>query len=146
MPKFYKQNKKKIDPRYFLEETSTRGDLREDVFGFFKQPEDKDVEYGAAALAKALVDKGGNINAAWSEIEKSKASIFKDSWMQDPNDGEMLILTKFGKAVEAAAKKLNPTLQPSTNRNVQARLKAATDATTSGNIRVTRTGKQLPSR
>ena len=29
MPKFYRQNKKRIDPRYFLEETTNRDNLLE---------------------------------------------------------------------------------------------------------------------
>ena len=36
MPKFYRQNKKRIDPRYFLNESVEREDLIDDIREFSK--------------------------------------------------------------------------------------------------------------
>ena len=37
MPKFHRQNKKKVDPRYFLKESVEREDLIDDIREFSKE-------------------------------------------------------------------------------------------------------------
>ena len=50
MPKFYRQNKKRIDPRYFLNETTNRDEAINEIE--MSNQEDQTFQYNQAQLAK----------------------------------------------------------------------------------------------
>ena len=103
MPKFYRQNKKKIDPRYFLDETTNRDALNE---GPWQQPRERDIAYGAALLARAWEKTGKDSWDAWDLVKKKSPSIYAEAFQDDPNDPSREILTQFGKDIEERARSL----------------------------------------
>ena len=122
MPKFYKQNKKRIDPRYFLNETTLN-----------EESEDKeDILKDAEKLLKADGD--------WTKVK----STYQDAYTEG-KPGEDPKLTAYGKKVEEKYQELKKSSRKKTksgSRTVSGRLKAADKASRS-TPKVTRTGKQI---
>ncbi len=74
MPKFYRQNKKKIDPRYFLNETTNRGeDIEEAISSRFDGEMDamRRIKPGKDMMSDKSYASGYNSQAG-TDIEKIK--------------------------------------------------------------------------
>ena len=82
MPKFYRQNKKRIDPRYFLNETIEREELEEGDCGTKEIVEQDDQDNPGKYIY--VVDRNNIVKhvdrkkiRAWNQRLKSSNSIFK---------------------------------------------------------------------
>ena len=56
MPKFYRQNRKRIDPRYFLDETTNRDDLQSQIAAYQKKLDSEETEKKANIQADIDAD------------------------------------------------------------------------------------------
>ena len=104
MPKFYRQNRKRIDPRYFLQETSIRS-LDEGLLNWLKKKWTgftREERWDIASLAGPLArSRGDHDSVPWDEIifhsvpeGPSQIEKIKDRYLNDE---------KFQKAVQSAA-------------------------------------------
>ena len=73
MPKFYRQNKKRIDPRYFLNETTNRDEDINEIE--MSNQEDQTFQYNQA-MAQKEKEQG---RTAFDQLEYDIEDIFRDS-------------------------------------------------------------------
>lgn len=136
MPRFTGQNKKRINPRYFLDETRLNEQDIDNMTDIQQQEYLRDIDDCAQKLRNtADSDKEGKMD--WDQVSGCRQSLF---------DGENL--TEFGKRVEARANELYtknpPKISKSGSTSVQGRLNAV-DKVLNQTPKVSRTtGRQLP--
>lgn len=84
MPKFYRQNKKRIDPRYFLNETALREQSEEDILKDAQKLQAAEGDwtkvkstYQDAYVDGELTDYGKAVEAKYKELEGSLSARIK---------------------------------------------------------------------
>ena len=86
MPKFYRQNKKRIDPRYFLNETTNRDENINEID--LSNQEDQTFQYNQAMAQKKAeksdTDEFGR--TAFDQLEYEIEALFSDSAFMDTID------------------------------------------------------------
>jgi len=122
MPKFYGQNKKRIDPRYFLNETANRGDMDNDG-----DVDSQDVVDVAKKVAQKQGDSGGRTD--FDQLEYDLEALFDTGEVQNDKkaiDNVNAMIAKVGKASGGRSAALHPEdVVPATEYEIEELVKAS---------------------